>query len=104
MSLIKEVSLMVTGLDISEVFPSLKFLHAILGNEAHKEKLQISKLKKDGEEESIRKEDLVNLLLRLQESGTLEFPFTADNIKAVILDMFLAGTETSATILDWAMV
>ncbi|XP_016459324.1 premnaspirodiene oxygenase-like [Nicotiana tabacum] len=123
MSLIKEVSLMVTGLDISEVFPSLKFLHAITGTKAklvklhkkldkvldmiieeHKENLQLVSLKKNGEEESIRKEDLVNLLLRLQESGTLEFPFTADNIKAVILDMFVAGTETSATVLDWAMV
>uniref|UniRef100_A0A1U7YNU6 Premnaspirodiene oxygenase-like n=1 Tax=Nicotiana sylvestris TaxID=4096 RepID=A0A1U7YNU6_NICSY len=102
MSLIKEASLMVTGLDISEVFPSLKFLHAITGTKAklmklhkkldkvldmiieeHKEKLQLVSMKKDGEEESIRKEDLVNLLyLRLQESDTLELPFTADNIKA----------------------
>ncbi|XP_009803661.2 cytochrome P450 71D8-like [Nicotiana sylvestris] len=130
MSLIKEASLMVTGLDISEVFPSLKFLHAITGTKAklmklhkkldkvldmiieeHKEKLQLVSMKKDGEEESIRKEDLVNLLyLRLQESDTLELPFTADNIKAsshigeMSLDMFLAGTETSATVLDLAMV
>ncbi|XP_016445959.2 cytochrome P450 71D8-like [Nicotiana tabacum] len=117
MSLIKEASLMVTGLDISEVFPSLKFLHAITGTKAklmklhkkldmiieeHKEKLQLVSMKKDGEEESIRKEDLVNLLyLRLQESDTLELPFTADNIKA---SSHIAGTETSATVLDLAMV
>uniref|UniRef100_M1B2A2 Cytochrome P450 hydroxylase n=2 Tax=Solanum tuberosum TaxID=4113 RepID=M1B2A2_SOLTU len=115
MSLIKELSLMVSGLDISEVFPSLKFLQVITGT---KEKLLKLHKKFDkvldmiieehkhkyDEEESSRKNDLVNLLLKLQESGTLDFSFTADNIKAVILDMFLAGTETSATVLDWAMV
>ncbi|XP_059294999.1 premnaspirodiene oxygenase-like [Lycium ferocissimum] len=109
MSLIKEVSLMITVLDISEVFPSLKFLQTITGTSAklvklhkkldkmldmiieeHKEKLQQVNMElKDGEEESIRKEDLVNLLLRLQESGTLEFPFSTDNIKAVIMVRFL---------------
>ncbi|WMV16446.1 hypothetical protein MTR67_009831 [Solanum verrucosum] len=116
MSLIKELSLMITGLDISEVFPSLKFLQVITGTkekllklhkkfdnvldmiiEEHKQKLQ-------QKYESSRKNNLVNLLLKLQESGTLDFSFTTDNIKAVILDMFLAGTETSATVLDWAMV
>ncbi|KAK4711571.1 hypothetical protein R3W88_006084 [Solanum pinnatisectum] len=80
MSLIKELSLMIT--------------------EEHKQKLQ----QKYDDEESSRKKNLVNLLLKLQESGTLDFSFTTDNIKAVILDMFLAGTETSATVLDWAMV
>ncbi|KAF3644451.1 Cytochrome 71AV8 [Capsicum annuum] len=122
MSLIEEMSSMVTGFDISEVFPSLKFLQAITGTKAklvklhkevdemldkiieeHNEKLQ-NHQKNDDQQESLRKDDLVNLLLRLQENGNLEFPFTADNIKAVILDMFLAGTETSATVLDWAMV
>ncbi|MCD7452617.1 hypothetical protein HAX54_017596 [Datura stramonium] len=120
MSLIKEISLMITGLDISEVFPSLKFLQGLTGTKAklvklhkkldevldmiieeHKEKLH---QKNGSEEESLRKNDLVNLLLKHQESGTLDFPFTTDNIKAVIMDMFTAGTETSATVLDWAMV
>lgn len=52
--------------------------------EEHNEKLQ-NHQKNDDQQESLRKDDLVNLLLRLQENGNLEFPFTADNIKAVIL-------------------
>ncbi|XP_015063678.2 premnaspirodiene oxygenase-like [Solanum pennellii] len=115
MSLIKELSLMITGLDISEVFPSLKFLQVITGSKEkllklHKkfdkvlEMIMEEHKHKYDDEESSRKNDLVNLLLKLQESGTLDFSFTGDNIKAVILDMFLAGTETSATVLDWAMV
>ncbi|XVF77127.1 hypothetical protein PTKIN_Ptkin14bG0015700 [Pterospermum kingtungense] len=47
--------------------------------------------------------DLVDVLLKLQNQGDLEFPLTNDNIKAVILDVFAAGSETSATVVEWAM-
>ncbi|XVF77109.1 hypothetical protein PTKIN_Ptkin14bG0014000 [Pterospermum kingtungense] len=46
-------------------------------------------------------EDLVDVLLRLQEHG--EFPPTDSNIKAVILDIFSGGSETSSTVVEWAM-
>ncbi|XVF77138.1 hypothetical protein PTKIN_Ptkin14bG0016800 [Pterospermum kingtungense] len=39
----------------------------------------------------------------LQEQGDLEFPLTNDHIKAIIQDMFGAGSETSATAVEWAM-
>ncbi|XVF77162.1 hypothetical protein PTKIN_Ptkin14bG0023000 [Pterospermum kingtungense] len=47
--------------------------------------------------------DLVDVLLKLQQQGDLEFPLTNDNLKAVIRDMFGAGSETSATTIEWAM-
>ncbi|KAL7081498.1 hypothetical protein ACP275_14G043500 [Erythranthe tilingii] len=49
-------------------------------------------------------EDLVDVLLRIQEKGELEFPIENDNIKAIIYDMFSAATETSSSTIDWAMV
>ncbi|KAG0515284.1 hypothetical protein BDA96_10G264900 [Sorghum bicolor] len=49
------------------------------------------------------KEDLLDVLLRIQREGGLQFPLTTDNIKTVIGDMFAGGSETGATTLQWIM-
>ncbi|CAO2044839.1 unnamed protein product [Urochloa humidicola] len=56
----------------------------------------------DGEEEG-EEEDFVDVLLRLQKESGSEYPMTTENIKTVMLDIFGASAETSATTLDWAM-
>ncbi|CAI0387083.1 unnamed protein product [Linum tenue] len=48
-------------------------------------------------------EDLVDVLLNLQASGSTDFSLTMDNIKAVTVEVFIAGVETSATAIDWTM-
>ncbi|XP_047980336.1 premnaspirodiene oxygenase-like [Salvia hispanica] len=49
-------------------------------------------------------EDLIDVLLRMKEGEELKFPIGNDNIKAVLYDIFSAGTETSSTAIDWTMV
>uniref|UniRef100_A0ACD5YJ61 Uncharacterized protein n=1 Tax=Avena sativa TaxID=4498 RepID=A0ACD5YJ61_AVESA len=45
-------------------------------------------------------EDMVDVLLRVQREGRLHFTV---NIKAVIAELFMAGSDTSSTTLQWAM-
>ncbi|KAK8938191.1 Premnaspirodiene oxygenase [Platanthera guangdongensis] len=50
-----------------------------------------------------KEEDLVDVLMRVQESGELEIPLKMLHIKAVILDMLVAATETTSSTLVWVM-
>lgn len=103
---------MAGGFELADLFPSWKPLHLFSWNK-HRLLRMRSKLdaildrivaehnfKQNGE---FGGEDIVDVLLRMQRAGELKFPITTDNIKAVIFDMFVAGTETSSTTTVWAM-
>ncbi|PQM33656.1 cytochrome P450 71D11-like [Prunus yedoensis var. nudiflora] len=115
---VKESIKVAAGFDLADVFPSVKLLNLIGGIRPKLERLHketdrimeniIKEHKKDRATsesgEGKAEEDLVDVLLKFQERGNgFEFSLTTDNIKAVILDIFGAGSETSATAVDWAM-
>ncbi|KAJ4725246.1 Cytochrome P450 [Melia azedarach] len=116
-SVMKETAEVVGGFNIADLFPSIGLLQWITGIRSHAERLHqeadkiveniINEHKKRKAKLKIGKseedEDLVDVLLRIQKDGDLELPLTTDNIKAVITDVFGAGSETSATTVDWAM-
>ncbi|CAI0415110.1 unnamed protein product [Linum tenue] len=113
--LISGISEAVGGFRVSDLFPSLKFLPALTGYRSRLVKLHLAAdamLEDIINEHKARRrisgnaaaDDLVDILLNFQEDGTeLDFPLTTESIKAVVLDMFLAGTETSSTTVQWTM-
>ncbi|CAN0915671.1 Desmethyl-deoxy-podophyllotoxin synthase [Linum grandiflorum] len=48
-------------------------------------------------------EDLVDVLLNHSLDPELEIPITIDNIKAVLLDLFIGGSDTSLVTIEWAL-
>lgn len=58
-------------------------------------------LESDGD--SCAQTDFLQALLQLQKNGKLDVQLTRDNIIAVVLDMFVGGTDTSSTMMEWAM-
>jgi cytochrome P450 len=47
--------------------------------------------------------DLVHILLDIAEDESSDIRLTRENIKAFILDIFVAGTDTSAITIEWAL-
>ncbi|KAG4161744.1 hypothetical protein ERO13_D01G075148v2 [Gossypium hirsutum] len=91
------------GFSITDLFPSIKLLPMISGMRA---KLERWHQDLDAMLESIIEEHRArnaNTKDSDDDDGGLEFPLRTENIKAVILDMLIAGTETSSTAVEWAM-
>uniref|UniRef100_A0A7N0ZYQ9 Cytochrome P450 n=1 Tax=Kalanchoe fedtschenkoi TaxID=63787 RepID=A0A7N0ZYQ9_KALFE len=101
------------GFSLGDFFPSLEFLHSITGM---KSKLQrtFQKFDKffdevlaehlDPKRDPNHHKDLVDVLLHLHKDASTEMPLTVENVKAIILDMFAAGTDTTNITLEWAMI
>ncbi|KAJ6294153.1 hypothetical protein OIU76_022271 [Salix suchowensis] len=47
--------------------------------------------------------DMVDILLDLQKNGALGIDLTRENIKAILMDMFVGGTDTTAAAMEWTM-
>ncbi|WMV53477.1 hypothetical protein MTR67_046862 [Solanum verrucosum] len=107
------------GFDMADIFPSYKFLHGLGGV---KKKILDVQYKVDSIVEDVINEhkknfanhkisddalgggeDLIDVLLRLMKDKSLQFPINNHNIKAIIIDMFTGGTETTSTTTIWAM-
>ncbi|CAL1358764.1 unnamed protein product [Linum trigynum] len=102
--LMRRITEQLGGLSTGDIFPSHRWLHQITGTER-----QLKKLHKEADamlqgiiDEHLAKrsggtegEDLVDVLLRCTEDHI--------EVKAVILDIFLAGGDPSPTIIEWIM-
>ncbi|CAI9103604.1 OLC1v1002122C1 [Oldenlandia corymbosa var. corymbosa] len=113
--LLQEVITMSSGFDVYDVFPSWKILHRLMGNKPRLLELhdKIDEIldtiiqqhldNPTGRNGEFGQEDLIDVLLRIKQSREFPLPITNTHIKAVILDMFGGGANTSATAVEWAM-
>ncbi|XP_021863518.2 cytochrome P450 736A117 [Spinacia oleracea] len=58
---------------------------------------------KNSNENENEAKDFVDVLLQVQKENSAGFSLERDSIKALILDAFAAGTDTTYTVLEWAM-
>ncbi|KAJ7963656.1 Cytochrome P450 [Quillaja saponaria] len=105
------------GFCIADLYPSIKVLQVITGIKPKLEKIHkkfdkiLDNIIKDYKESKLMnnsstgeaEENLLGVLLKFQAKKDPELPLTDNNVKAVILDIFGAGTETSSTTVVWAM-
>ncbi|EOY12077.1 Cytochrome P450 71D10, putative [Theobroma cacao] len=114
-----EISKLANGFCLVDMYPSIKFFNLLSATRYKLEKLHQASdkileniVQEHKERRSLQtsntsnehvEEDLVDVLLKLQQNGNLDFPLTNDNIKAIIQDIFAAGSETSSTTVEWAM-
>jgi len=80
-----------SGFDIADLFPSFKPIHFITGMKPRVENLQKkldmilqSIINEHRSNHGRQGENIVDVLLRIQQSGSLSIPLTHDNVKAVI--------------------
>ncbi|KAF5767405.1 putative cytochrome P450 [Helianthus annuus] len=92
-------------------YPSLSFFNVISGKKAKwmKMHMEVDVILEDILKEHRSRprsihdhEDLLDVLLRVKDSGDLDFPITDDNIKSIVLEMLTAGTSSSSMTIEWA--
>nr|XP_010929721.1 premnaspirodiene oxygenase-like [Elaeis guineensis] len=104
---------LVGGFDLADLFPSSLLIGCIsrMPSKMQRYHREVDRVMDDiirdhqeRKKAKLVEEDLLDVLLRIQEEGGLSSaPLTMDAIKAVVLNMFGAGTNTSSATLDWAM-
>ncbi|XP_042018646.1 salviol synthase-like [Salvia splendens] len=110
-SILMEIIKLTSGFMLADLYPSVKSLPLITGarfkirgmrrklDEVLDGMIEQQRAAADDGDDEAKFEGFLDILLRFEKDGTL----TTDNLKAVLLDMFIAGTDTSATTIEWAM-
>ncbi|XP_047962181.1 desmethyl-deoxy-podophyllotoxin synthase-like [Salvia hispanica] len=109
-SIIVESLKLASGFMMADLYPSVKLLPLISGARIKIRRMRrkldevldgiIERHRAAGDaDEDAKFEGFLDILLKFEKDGTL----TIDNVKAVLLGMFVGGTDTSAATLEWAM-
>ncbi|KAL1538032.1 cytochrome P450 71D9-like [Salvia divinorum] len=98
-----------SGFIMADLFPSIKLLPLITGARFKIQRMRrrldkvldgiIEHHRAAANDKDAKIEGFLDILLKFEKDGTL----TNINIKAVLFDMLLGGTDTSASTVEWAM-
>ncbi|KAK3422955.1 hypothetical protein EUGRSUZ_G03310 [Eucalyptus grandis] len=119
-SAVEEAISFTGGFSVSDIFPSLKFLPDMTGMNSKFRMLQrkidsiLDSILDDREimrreqflrskDDTCGREDILDVLLRLRETNELGLNLTTRKIKGIIMDLFVAGSITTSTLIEWTM-
>ncbi|XP_042514085.1 cytochrome P450 71A9-like [Macadamia integrifolia] len=111
--ILQEAQALLGGFYVEDYFPSLGWVIDILSGQHGKLEKNFKELDEfyeqiisdhlnPGRPESDH-EDIVDVLLRIEKEQSGSIHFTKEHIKAVIMDIFIAGTDTATAALVWGM-
>ncbi|KAK2663613.1 hypothetical protein Ddye_002187 [Dipteronia dyeriana] len=110
--LIREIQAILGSPNVADFFPWMEWINKFNGRDKSLEKCfrELDNLLDEEiqEHHDLKRpepehEDLVDVLVRLQKDSSQAIALTNDHIKAVLNDMFFAGTDTSSATLAWTM-
>ncbi|TYH51130.1 hypothetical protein ES332_D10G253200v1 [Gossypium tomentosum] len=113
--LAKRLSILFTSSCIGDMFPYLRWVDVLTGYipsmkavsaelDAFLDQVIQEHKAFETDYQVSNKKDFVSILMQLQKDGMYEMDLTQDNIKAILLDMFVAGSDTSTATKEWMMV
>ncbi|KAK4735186.1 hypothetical protein R3W88_009447 [Solanum pinnatisectum] len=113
---LEEILLLAGVFNIGDYIPWLKWLNKVNGLDTRVKKVAKGLdafLERVIEERVIRNKntehsrdeakDFVDVLLEIQNGKETGFPLQRDTLKAILLDVFVAGTDSTYTVLEWTM-
>lgn len=111
----REVMELLTAFSIGDFYPSMGWMDALIGLKAKIKKtfkvlddlfdqvINEHQLLGGSNHYKSDKEDLVDVLLHLQKNDMVGINLSRDSIKAILLDMFVGGTDTTSTTTEWTI-
>ncbi|WJX88756.1 hypothetical protein P8452_70808 [Trifolium repens] len=113
--LARKVMIYLQAFVVGDYFPSLSWIDVLSGkirdikdtfqaldgffDQVIEERLALKKM----ENNQFKKKGFVDILLQLQEDGMLGFEFSNNDIKGLLMDMFVGATDTTSATLEWTI-
>lgn len=112
--LARDVMVQLTAFTVRDYFPLMGWIDVLTGKiQEHKATFRAldavfdqaiaEHMKEKMEGEKSKKKDFVDILLQLQENNMLSYELTKNDLKSLLLDMFVGGTDTSRATLEWIL-